>query len=147
MDFASMGQTLARNDGIDMHLTGPDGVTPLYAIEVKGKWQVTADPDAKGALPCLFVVVGQDSRIYRRRKHEMVDALRTRQRTIKAAQIDDEALKLVSAGVMGWKNIPWEGELLEFSNDNLLKFLDGYRPAFDQANEFIADRTNFLKIG
>lgn len=147
MDFASMGQTLAKNDGVQMHLTGPDGTTPLYAVKVKDGWEVTTDPDAKGAEPCILTVVGQDSRIYRRRRHEMVDALRDRARQMKSAQVEQEAMKMVSAGVTGWSNIPWEGNLLEFSNENLLKFLDSYRPAFDQVNEFIADRTNFLRIG
>lgn len=146
MDFATMGQTLAKNDGIEMHLVGPDGATPLYAVEKKGKWEVTADGDAAGAQPCIFTVVGQDSKAYRRRKHELVDALRARQKTLKSAQIDTEALKLVAAGVTGWSGIPWEGGLLEFSDENLLKFLDLYRPAFDQVNEFIGDRTNFLRV-
>lgn len=146
MDFASMGQTLAKNDGIEMQLVGTDGATPLYAVQTKGKWTVTSNPDADGALPCTFTVVGQDSRVYRRRKHEMVDALRARQKAMKSAQIETEAMKMVSAGVTGWANIPWDGGLLEFSDDNLLKFLDLYRPAFDQTNEFIGDRTNFLRV-
>ncbi|MDK3016551.1 hypothetical protein [Pseudodonghicola flavimaris] len=147
MDFATMGQTLAKNDGIEMHLVGPDGVTELYAVKGEnGDWSVTSDPDAEGALPCVFTVVGQDSRAYRRRKHELVDALRARQKVLKSAQIETEAMKMVAAGVTGWSSIPWEGELLEFSDDNLLKFLDLYRPAFDQTNEFIGDRTNFLRV-
>lgn len=147
MDFASMGQTLAKNDGVEMHLTGPDGTTPLYAVKDKDRWTVTTDPDAKGAVPCILTVVGQDSRVYRRRRHEMVDALRNRTKQMKSAQVEEEAMKMVSAGVTGWSNIPWEGGLMEFSNENLLRFLDSYRPAFDQVNEFIADRTNFLRIG
>ena len=146
MDFETMGQTLAKNDGIEMQLVGPDGATPLYAVEVKGKWSVTDNPDAPGAMPCLFMVVGQDCRAYRRRKHELVDALRLRQKTLKSAQIDTEALKLVAAGVTGWSHIPWGGGLMEFSDENLLKFLDLYRPAFDQTNEFISDRGNFLRV-
>lgn len=146
MDFASMGQALAKNDGIEMHLNGPSG-EPLFAVQdAKGKWTVTADEEAPGALPCAFTMVGQDSRAYRRRRHELVDALRARQKALKSAQIEGEALKMVAAGVTGWANIPWEGGLLEFTDENLLKFLDAYRPAFDQANDFIGDRTNFLRI-
>lgn len=147
MDFESMGRTLAKNDGIEMQLVGPDGATPLYATpDGKDKWKVTDNPDAPGAMPCLFLVVGQDCRAYRRRKHELVDALRARQKTMKSAQIDTESLKLVAAGVTGWSHIPWEGGLMEFSDDNLLKFLDLYRPSFDQTNEYIADRGNFLRL-
>lgn len=147
MDFASMGRTLAKSDGVEMHLVAPDGVTPLYAVQEKGKWTVTADPNAKDAQPCILTVVGQDSRDYRRRKHELVDALRTRQKTMKSAQIETESLKLVAAGVTGWANIIWDdGSQLEFTDDNLLRFLDLYRPAFDQVNEFIADRGNFLRL-
>lgn len=147
MDFATMGQALARNEGVDMQVVTVDGGTPLFAVkDEQGKWSVTVDAEAPGAVPCLFKMVGQDSRAYRRRKHELVDALRARQKTIKSQQIEEESLKLVAAGVVGWSNIPWEGALLDFSDENLLRFLDNYRPAFDQANEFIGDRTRFLKI-
>ena len=151
--FATMASTLASNTGIELHLTGPDGVTPLYAVEDEAKgWIVTTDEDAKGAVPCLFTVVGQDSKAYRRRRHEMVDALRNRQKALKSAQIEEEAMKMVSAAVTGWSGIPWsdaegKGYLLPFTDENLLMFLDKYRPAFDLVNEAVGDRARFLKIG
>ncbi|PTX45640.1 MULTISPECIES: hypothetical protein [Gemmobacter] len=149
--FATMGKVLASNEGTEVHLVGPDGFTPLFAVEdAQRGWIVTVDAEAKGAVPCIMTVVGQDSRTYRRRRHEMVDAMRNRQRSIKSAQAEQEAMKMVAAGVVGWKNIPWsdadKGYLLSFTDDNLLMFLEAYRPAFDQLNEFIADRTRFLRI-
>lgn len=146
MDFLSMGQTLASDSGVEVQLVAPDGFTRLYAVEKGGKWSLTTDAEAKGAEPCRVFVTGQDSRAYRRRKHELVDAIRKHQNTIRAAQIETESLKLVAAGVTGWQNIPWEGELLEFSDENLLRFLDVYRPAFDQLDKFIGDRANFMKL-
>lgn len=147
MDFFSMGRTLAADTGTEMHLTGPDGSTPLYAVELDGKWSITTDSDAPGAIPCILNVVGQDSKTYRRRKHELVDALRARAKALKSAQIETEAMKMVAAGVTGWQGVVGDGEQLAFTDENLLKFLDLYRPAFDQVNEFVGDRTNFLKVG
>lgn len=152
LTFSEMGEVLQSNDGVPMHLLSPSG-TPMYAIKVDGGWVLTDDEDAEGAAPCIFKVVGTDSRLYRRRRNELVDAVRSRAKTIKAAQIESEAMRLVAAGVVGWENIAWtdkeSGErlLLPFTSDNLLMFLETYRPAFDQTNEFIAERSNFLKRG
>lgn len=151
MNFATMGKALASDTGTAMHLTDPNGA-PLYAIEGKDGWTVTDDAETKGAQPCLFYVVGQDSRTYRRRRNEMVDALRKSQQAMKAAQVEQEAKKMVAAGVTGWSHIPFgeegeKGALLEFSDANLLRFLDAYPPAFDQVNEFIGNRANFLQRG
>lgn len=154
MDFASNGRALVADTGTPMQLVDPtDDFSPLYAIEDPEKgWTVTLDAEAPGARPCILRVVGQDSRAYRRRRHELVDALRARQKAMKSAQIEAEALKMVAAGVIGWENIPWSdpGEkaiLLPFNDENLLAFLDLYRPAFDQVNDFIGQRSNFLPRG
>lgn len=151
MDFGTHGRSLASGTGTTMQLVDPaDGFTPLFAVNDADKgWTLTTDEDTPGALPCILRVVGQDSKAYRRRKHELVDALRTRQKNLKAAQIEVEAMKLVSAGVIGWENIIWSdgenpAEPLPFTDENLLMFLDVYRPAFDQVNEFVAERANFL---
>lgn len=147
MDFTKIGQALASNNGTEMHLTGPDGSALLYAVEGKDGWGVTTNAEAPGAKPCLLYVVGQDSAQYRRRRNEMADALRARGKVLKSAQIEQEALKMVAAGIVGWANIPLEdGVLAKFSDGELLKFLDAYRPAFDQVNEFIGDRSNFLRV-
>lgn len=153
MDFASMGRTLAANTGTTMHLVAPDGVTPLYAIQDDEKgWIVTTDPEAPGAKPCRFTVVSQDSKAHRRRRHEVVDALRKQQKTLKSEQVEQEAMRVVAAAVTGWENIPWSdgkdqpGYLMEFSNENLLKFLDLCQWNYQQVQDFIAERTNFLTI-
>lgn len=152
MTFSDMGETLLSNDGVTMQLNSPTG-TPLYAVKTENGWAATDEEEAEGAVPCVFKVVGTDSRLYRRRRNDMLDAVRNRQKSLKAAQIEVEAMRLVAAGVVGWENIPWtnketgERELLAFTSDNLLMFLETYRPAFDQANEFIAERSNFLKQG
>lgn len=152
MTFSGMGEALASNNGVTMHLLSPTG-SPMYAVETPDGWIATDEEDMPGAQPCTFNVVGQDSRVYRRRRNELVDAVRSRKRQLKAAEIEEEAIRLVAAGVAGWSNIPWtdkdtgKGVLLEFTSDNLLQFLEVYRPAFDQTNEFIAERANFLPKG
>lgn len=153
MNFNSLGSKLVSNDSKEMHLVGPDGFSPLFVVkDDKEGWRVTVDDQAEGAEPCLLYVVGQDSAAYRRRRNGMADALRARGKVLKSAEIEQEAMKMVAAAVVGWKNIAWgeEGEkagLLDFTDDNLLKFLELYRPAFDQVNEFIGDRSNFLRVG
>lgn len=150
--FSEMGEVLQSNDGVSMHLLSPSG-TPMYAVQTADGWMATDNEEAEGAVPCVFKVVGSDSRLYRRRRNELVDAVRSRAKTLKAAQIEAEAMRLVAAGVVGWENIPWTDKetgqrvLLSFTSDNLLMFLETYRPAFDQANEFIAERSNFMKKG
>lgn len=149
--FSKLGEALASNTGTEMHLLSPSG-HPMYAVHTPDGWMATEDADMEGAVPCTFTMVGQDSRLYRRRRHELVDAVRSRKRQLRAAEIEEEAMRLVAAGVVAWGNIPWTDKdrgaiLLEFTSENLLMFLETYRPAFDQANEFIVERVNFLKQG
>lgn len=148
MDFRSIGQKIASTEGVELHVKAPNG-EPLYAVQRGKAWSLTMDDGEPGALPCILRVVSKDSKVFRRRNHELLDSLR-KQKDMKAAKAEIESFRLIAAGVVGWSNIVWpdaEGVngLLQFSDENLMEFLMTYREAADQVNEYIADRANFFK--
>ncbi len=143
MDFHSISSSLADSKGVPLHIVSPDGL-PLYAEDLgDGKWNLTTK---KTEFPCRFFMVGQDSEKFRQRKAKMyIEAVKTSRKKKNFDEAEHEMLETVAAGVVGWENIVWTGNVLfDYDEDNLIEFLDAYRPAFDQANTFIMDRSNFF---
>ena len=143
MDFKDISSDLATSKGVPMPVLSPDEQFELYAVEEKGKWGLTTKPNDK---PCVLYVVGQDSERFRQRKARMfMEATKRRNKTISYSEAEEEALETVCAGVVGWDNIPWDGALMEFTDENLKTFLRGYGTAYKLVNDFIVQRGNFSK--
>ena len=149
MDFSTISQSLATTTHT-MHILGPDGL-PMWAYTdpETQKASVTSDADnleSRGIeyRAAVFKVVGQDSAAYRKRRAELYNLFQKRKR-LKFNENEEERLKTVAAAVVGWDGIPWNGEWLEFTDANVLTFMDGYRPAYDQADEEMANRGNFAR--
>ena len=152
----TMGQKLATTVA-KMHLTSPDGA-PLYVFtDAKGKIETTtvkSDPNVE-YLPCLFHLVGKDSPAFRARQAkvqaQLMKLMRTKQLEKRSAEESEKMdIETIAVALTGWENIPWsdnaDGEtyLIDFNTDNAVKVLSGYRPALEQADEYIADRANFF---
>jgi len=144
MDFHTIGTTIASSEGVDMHVKGPTGRL-LYAIpDGDGDgWKLTESKDAEGAQPSTLRVVSTDSDVFRERKDKDLPAFRDlNKRTLQ--EIEDRGIRAVAAGIIGMKGIVFKGQLMEYSDENVLEFFRVYRPAFEQADRFISDRANFF---
>jgi len=152
MDFKTIGKKIASPEGVEMQLLSPGG-RPFYAVQDRKtkKWDLTVEAETEGCdtHKCVVRVASKDSKLFRRRMHEVMDSLR-KQKNVKAEAVERETLKTVAAAVVSWSNIIWPGEdgelfHLEFNDDNLFMFLSEYRSGYEQIDEFIAERANFFK--
>ena len=142
MDFKNISKTLSDSKGVPMQILSPDDRL-LYAREVDGKWELTTE---ETEFPCELMMVGQDSKEFRERKKEMFGNRSSKsRRAMKFEDAEHEAIETVAAAVVGMHYVVWDGAILDHSTANLFQFLDEYRPAFEQANIYIADRSNFFQ--
>jgi len=145
MDFSTISRALSDTSGTPMQLKSPDGYD-VWAYQDGDKWSVTTQPESVEAecKPVRFFVIGADSKPFRRRQSEIFKAVRDPQK-IGFDKAEEEGAKMISAGIVGWENVIWEGKQLEFTPKNVEFLLLNYRPAAEQADAFMTDRTNFFK--
>lgn len=150
--FATISDALCSDSGIDLHLKALDRVTPLYAYEDKAKgWTLTTRDDMKGAIPCIIKILSKDNRAVQRKRNQILDDLRKKNKALTTEQIEAEAERLVASSIIGWSGIPWsdaegKGYLLPFTDENLLMFVKKFKPAQEQVNEAVEERDRFFTI-
>lgn len=143
MDLKSMGKALASTS-FNMHVLDPEGL-PLYAIQEGEVWGLTTKENDK---PVIWNLVGQDSPEWKRGQAAIFNwNQKNSRKKVKFSEAAMKRIETVAAGVTGWQNTVWDGELLEFSIDNLIKVLQGYSPSLEQTDETIGDRGNFFSGG
>lgn len=141
MDLSTIGKTLATAK-YEMHLLSPDGF-PLYATEVDGVPDLTTTPNDR---PVIWELASRDSPEFKRGQAALFNWQQKQGRKqAKFNEANQKTIETVAAGVTGWRNTIWDGKNLEFTLDNLLMVLAGYRPGMEQADEAIADRGNFYR--
>jgi len=144
MDFSTISRDLSDSSGTPMQLQSPDGYD-MWAYQDGDKWSVTTQPETVSAecKPVRFLVIGSDSKPFRRRQSELFK-LAQNAKKVDFSTAELEGAKTISAGIVGWQNVIWDGAQMEFTPDNVEKLLLGYRPAAEQADAFMSDRTNFF---
>ncbi|MBO29078.1 MAG: hypothetical protein CML61_10055 [Rhodobacteraceae bacterium] len=152
----TMGQELATAVA-KMHLAAPDG-SPLYIYtDENGNIQTVTVRDKQDVdySPCLFHLVGKDSPQFRARQAkvqaQLMKLMRTKQLEKRSAEESENMdIETIATALVGWENIPWSDTpngktyFIDYTTDNAIKVLKGYRPAMEQADEFVAERANFL---
>ena len=142
MDFSSIGNKLKTTKSA-MHLVSPDGLE-LYMTEEDGKLKLTTEENDR---PCRFFMVSTDSKQYRTRKAQLFNKLQ-KGKKLKFTEAEADQYETVASGFVGWENIPFDlgdGVVdLPYSDENVIVFLKGYPPSFDQADRYMADRSNFF---
>lgn len=93
--------------------------------------------------PMKIWLVGKDSQIasdFRNRIHRQW-------RNKKApglAQTERIAAEMLATCTTSFENLQLNGETLEYSFDAAVQLYLDYKPIFEQADEFVSDRTNYL---
>ena len=101
--------------------------------------------------PWELQLIGQDSREFTKRQHALaqkriddgtiVPGKRTK---IDLEEIQDEAIDLLVLCTKGWKGIKLDGASLPFTPENCKMLYTQYPWIKEQADQFIANRANFL---
>jgi len=140
MDLLSLDAAATANDGRELLLNHPTERTPLSQSDGK---------------PVSITLLGKDSdqfiksgRIIRNKKMEIFK----KGGKYSAALEDQEGIELIAYCTTGWSGIPagWlDGSAdpapAEFSFSNAVKLYTRQKWVFEQADEFVGTRENFLK--
>lgn len=137
MDLSQFDSTVASDDGVLMSLRDPTTGKVLH---------VSDDDDT----PVTIKLLGEDSEkfralAHRRQNTRIRDSVDARGRIrITSEQIEDDELEVLVACTVGWEGVDVDGEMLEFSLQNVRKLYARFKWIREQASQFIADRSNYL---
>jgi hypothetical protein len=110
----------------------------------EGVWMVIKDLEGDET-DARVKVVGQDSKVFKKRMHRLADISRKKKNGLKAAELEREYLETYSACCIEFENCMVGKK--EIKGDNLedtMEFLEKFRFILDQVAEFVGDRGNFL---
>jgi len=65
-------------------------------------------------------------------------------KTLKSETLDNNKIELIAVCTADWENVQYNGETMPCNFENAKWLYKTYRWIFDQADEFIGDRGNFL---
>ena len=96
-----------------------------------------------------FELHGMDSEPYRKAKLK-IDRARAKKFTgqkrphLDPGEIEQDNLKLLAACIGGWTGLEFNGEPFLYSPENALNVLETVPEIYDQIDQFVGDRRNFL---
>lgn len=108
-----------------------------------------ADEDGNVA---ALLVLGPDSEVYQRKQKEHTNKLlrNAQQRggsaKVTAEQVEMNRLEMLTAVIVGFKNLALNGETLEFSSQNARMILKDYPFIREQLEVFLSEAGNFIAV-
>ena len=163
MDFAHYNRAKRAEDGAWLHVLHPDKDEPLYLHEQDGKAVSLPEPNDK---PCRVLVRGIHSprlrkmhKAHERKISEMQMRMAQGSKADRKGFLDsireaeeEFGLRLLDEAIIGWENIPWDGEVLPYSEDAKAMLIPepGQYDAptdwlMEQISDFAKGRSNFLE--
>lgn len=137
-DLAALDTKPSSEEGSWMQLKHPVTEALLFSDKAKSK-------------PIRLLLLGRDSAKYRNKSREAqnrrLEKIKpgAKKISIKAEEIENDGLAIVISCTKGWENITIDGEEKEFNQNNLIEFYTRFPAFFEQADNFIGNRGNFLK--
>ena len=100
-------------------------------------------------LPIVLKVVTQDSEQVKAIERRIINrrlqiAKTTRRPNITSEDLEEENLQKIAGSIVGWEGVNLNGAL-PYSHDNAIRVLRELPWLFEQVEEFVTDRSNFLK--
>lgn len=126
-------------------MIGLDRFDKIQNESDEGAWMVLEDPTNGEPLDMSIKLMGEDSEVYQKhlRKHRDKH-LKKGTKFLKWGTFELERIDLLVACTVDWENIEYKGESLDCTKENKKWLYTTYRSIRDQADEFIADRANFM---
>ena len=112
----------------------------------EGIWVNLEHPVTGETLDVALKLVGSDSAKYRERQREMQDKRLSKGKfKLSAAELETEAVGLIAACVVDWKNVVVDDKPLACTDANVRKIIKEQKWVREQIDVAIADRANFIK--
>jgi len=113
-----------------------------------GVWTEIENPSTGEPLGIKIKVLGMDSKAYQDQQRKTQDRNMKKGfrglKQLKSETIEKDKIELICACTVDWENVVYDGEALECTRENCRWLYKTYRWIFDQVDEFIGDRGNFL---
>jgi len=110
----------------------------------EGAWMTITDPFGEET-DARVKLVGTDSKLYKRRLHQIGDKNRKVKKGLKAAELETEMLQTYAVCCVDFeKCFLGKKEVKADNQEDVIAFFESYPPVLDQIAEFLGDRTNFL---
>jgi len=131
IDLATLDTSATADKGAVMTLLHPVSRQPLR--------------DGEGREVTL-ILAGQDSEAFRKAQRAATNKrLSAKGRTkLTAEELEAEAIELLARCTLGWTGIAFDGRPLDHSAANAVRLYERLPWVREQADEFIADRANYL---
>jgi len=126
-------------------MAGLEKFEEIQNLSEEGVWMEIEDPASGEPLNMFLKLMGEDSDAFQKQLRKQRDKhLKKRTKNLKWDAFEAERIELLVGCTAEWKNITYKDEPVEFTKENLRWLYATYRGIRDQADEFIADRANFM---
>lgn len=115
----------------------------------EGVWCPIENPATGDSTGIRIKVLGMDSKVYLDQTRKVQDRNLKKgfrgMKTLKSETLDNNKIDLICACTVDWENVKYNGEDRICDAENKRWLYKTYRWIFDQVDEFIGDRGNFLE--
>ena len=113
-----------------------------------GVWCDIENPATGEQTGIRIKVLGMDSKEYQAQTRKVQDKNLKKgfrgMKTLKSETLDNNKIDLICVCTKEWENVQFNGEVLPCDMENKRWLYKTYRWIFDQVDEFVGDRGNFL---
>jgi hypothetical protein len=108
---------------------------------------VTGEPLADETGPVTITVISEDSEKFRASRRKAVNRrLKGRgNQTYTAEQAETDAIEALVDATIGWSNISMDGQMVEFSRENVREVYRRLPWLVKQVDAHVTDRSNFIR--
>lgn len=97
----------------------------------------------------VITLLSADSQKYQNGLNRLADKrsrmlLKGKRRNLSIAELRTENIELYAECTLGWKNISFDKTPFEYSRENAVALYTDFPWIFEQVEEFVEDRANFL---
>jgi len=114
----------------------------------EGVWCEIENPANGESTGIKVKVLGMDSKAYQDQTRKIQDKNLKKgfrgMKNLKTETLDNNKIELICVCTTEWENVEYNGETLECNMENKRWLYKTFRWIFDQVDEFIGDRGNFL---
>ena len=114
----------------------------------EGVWCDIENPSTGEATGIRIKVLGMDSKAYKDQTRKVQDRNLKKgfrgMKNLKSETLENNRIELICVCTVEWENVHYNGEERPCDNENKRWLYKEYTWIFDQVDEFIGDRGNFL---
>ena len=130
-------------------ISGSETPTRVNLVDPQTKEEITIKNEDGTSEPLWVEILGPDSKKYKTENNKIINSRITANKKggkVTAELMDQENKKLVAAVITGWSpKFVREGAPFLYSAENAKLFVEAYPPIYEQLNDFLQDRGNFVK--